>query len=1301
MTKRSPVSTKQNSWFDSEQVDDANLTLEQDFNNTIQAATINNHFGSGVIVEALVQNILFDSELETGLLDGLNIQPQNQPTDNNFGNQLEIELTNSNAFGKRHVKVCVIGLDFESSLIYETFIFKTNEKQFGKKHFTRILTILFNDIKGTTLQSFNLGGRITIKEANPMSLSRDVVMVAQDVQPNLFFRDFYNSLSLTLENFLKSCLPLYNVDDLGITTDIKENKILEVDDVSTQVGQKFKATTNNIQKVTLLLSVVNNTPGFETDLEWTGDLVFSIYPLQSSLNCPTDIVNNLAIDFDPQNIPLAQLSFSYSTLEDTGIILDGTPQPVDFILSNTSVASGNIIKAGNYYAFTLKRSGAANKCDIQVACGGDTVDDSRYTTFNGIIWIDIPSDDLWFKVYTDAAKVSDGQGYESGHGVIIEKTTEDSTTGATIDYSLDALQFSGNDVFKGILSAVITESDSIPDQRTGDPINSKQQFTPSINLLNTLEVANLSTTNDIFSLGSIADKNKKYINLSDLDIYSNLYSFTTSDNQIVIKIVTDPSDGYRYDTSVNALASYLLSGDFTNAKIYPNANDTSIYYRIADAKICEMLYGDVNGDGVIDSTDLDLLYSYLNFNMNISPPLVTSVTDNGITAVVENGYQTLNQDFVSQSGLTFRVINKITNVIVASGTDGILVGDPSDRRLANFGSISVNFSAISGLSDNYLVVYSANEGNNGKFVITSLDTATDTLTIRKILLDSGTFEEMLRADIDQDFYISENDGYLLTSYIERIASVSSTQVYPGPTTDPYTKIGTPFSVLKIRVEKFIDRHDDFPSYSATRNTDIHPLQDIFIGDGYFASHNFLENPSLLLIQRQLSWEEHLVVSNTNPKQVPVILQNNSGYSTNECVIDGYTCTVYHEPSTFDPGTNNFYLPNNLVIRDGGQLLRDDGYFYKVDFEVGTIVLEVPDGIFSAERTINVFDDFIADYNGKGLTRLGFPAMRFADCSLVSSSALANDQLRFSVAVQSFSPNTGGTDVDGYSGVLIDGKIGVYMDYTTGLLSLNFTNLYEDVILQTLNTKIQIQVFLKKGGFNNAPIVVNSTQTQNMLQLISIFSGANVGGPSALVDLTSDVTGILPILNGGTGMSTVGSAGTVLSSNGTSYAFITPINATAGVADADKLIKTNVDGMLDTTFMYKMPLYIDALNGSKTSTTIYSTPTSGDSVGALKFRFDDYDPFVVSTAYFEVIASNSAGNNTRVTFTNVGSGTPLTLSGVNPYLQTTSSTLVFLRSDDISSQLDIGLSDIVYEVKISVDVASTANVYMARLIVNFS
>ena len=61
MTKRLPVSAPQNIWFDSQQVDNTNITLEQQFNNTIDTSIVDNHLGYGVIPESLVQNVIFDS----------------------------------------------------------------------------------------------------------------------------------------------------------------------------------------------------------------------------------------------------------------------------------------------------------------------------------------------------------------------------------------------------------------------------------------------------------------------------------------------------------------------------------------------------------------------------------------------------------------------------------------------------------------------------------------------------------------------------------------------------------------------------------------------------------------------------------------------------------------------------------------------------------------------------------------------------------------------------------------------------------------------------------------------------------------------------------------------------------------------------------------------------------------------------------------------------------------------------------------------------------------------------------------
>lgn len=1145
MTKRSPVSAIQNIWFDAQQVDDTDLTLEQQANSAIQSAIINNHIGTGILPEDLVPNVLFDSSLVVGFLDGIAIETQTQPSDNNYGNILEIELSDSNAAGHKAIKFAIIGLDFESNLQYETFYFKTNEIQVSKKHFTQILVLLFNDFIGDPDLSFNLGGKIVIREASPITLSRSPIMISQDIEPNLFFRDFFTDGSITLQSLLQNAMPLYNIDTLNIYTSEKDNKIILSDDVTTQIGQKFKASTDNIQKVTLLLSVQNQVIGSETDLVWNGDLIVSIYPLQSSIECYTDIAPNLPIDFAPTNIPLSQISINYASLEASGTILDSVPQPVDFVFSNSALATGNVLEIGTYYAVTIKRSGTANKCDILIAVGNDTTEDSRLTTFTGTLWVDIPEEDLWFQIWTDAAKISDGQAYESGNGIIIPKTYQDPVTLTTTDYSLHDLQFIGNDVFRAVISAQIEESVPVPDQRTGNPILSRQQFVPKIELLNSLEITNLEQASDPLITGAISDKNIKFYDSIPSTITSKLFSASVVDNEMLIKIVDDPTDAVRFDTSVNALVTNLLNGFFIGAKIYPDSTNTSLYYRVSESKLCSMIVGDVNGDGIVDQDDVDILNTYLDYNLNVGLPLDTLITTDTVTTTFTNGYTTYTSPFSNLFAISFQLIETGTGTVVESGTDGVLIANPNDNRLANFTSASVDFSTILALSDYKLVLLTPLVLENyGAFDITSIDSTSDVLTIRKVYLTGDVIGQLFRADIDGDFEITEDDGYLLQSYVDRNpVTVTSSSIYPGPTTDPYSKIGSRFNVIKFKVEKFVDRNDDYTSDPNNRATVTHPSQDIFTLDGYFAGHDFYNSPTEITVQKQLTWNEHLIVTNSKSKLVPSIFTSNSGFVENSCALDGVICEVYPSKPEFDPGKVDFFVPNNIIIGTGGEIQRADGEFYKVDFEVGTIVLEIPDGLLGAERTINIMDDFIVNYNGEGITRLGFPAMKFADCSYVSSSALTNDQLRFSVAVQSFSPNTSGLSDDEYGGVIVDGKMGVSIDYSTGLLTLNFTNLYQDEILRTLSTKIQVNVFLKKGGFNNTPLFVDSTKMQNMLSMISIFSGANVGGPSALVDLEGDVTGVLPIINGGLGLSTVGASGTVLMSNGSavSYEFITTDN----------------------------------------------------------------------------------------------------------------------------------------------------------------
>ena len=1255
MTKRNPISGIQNTWFDSEQVDDSDLTAEQDYNNSIQSGLINNHIGSGVLADSLNQNVLFDSLLASGILDGTNIQAQSQPTDSNYGNQLEVELTNSKVAGKRSVKLAIIGLDFEGTLQYECFEFKTNEKIIGKKHFAQVLLLLFNDFVGPAAQSFNLGGRLVIKEAKSLSVSRDSIMASQAVEPNLFFRDFYVTSGLTLNNLLATSLPLYNTDSLNIKTAESGHQTLLADDVSSHVGQKFLATTNNIQKVTLLLSVENTNPGFETDLAWLGDIVVSIYPLQTSIDCPTDIAPDLQIDFSPANIPLAQISENYNSLLARGIVLNSVPQPVDFVFSNTPVAGGNVISVNSYYATTIKRSGSATKCNILVSNGAAQSTDSRITLFTGSLWTDIEESDLWYKIWTDSAKIADGQVYETGHGLIVPKTAINERTGITQDYSLGSLSFVGNEVFRATILSKVQNSLLIQDQRTGDLVASRKQQVPDIKLLNNLSLSNLEISSEPLLIGAISDKNKKTFDNVNATLLSNEHVFAMSKNEVLIRVFDNPADGYRYDTSVSSLASSLLNGDLVNAKFFPNSANSSNFFRVAKAELCPMIYGDINNDGVVDEHDLALIPQLLDINLNVSPPLNTSIITDGYTTTVQNGYTMQLSGFTTAFGLSFQLVSRTTSSVLYSGTDGVLVVNPNNGELGNFTSLSVSFNSVTGLDGYNLVIISpGNQPNNGSFKIVGIDNNTDVITISKTILNSDLFGKVFRADLDNDLIITSNDGYLLSSYIDKVPFQPGF-VYPPPTPNPYTKIGTKFDVIKLTLEKFEDRTDDYTaSINSTRNADLHPIQDVFSSDGYFQNHNFYLNPSPLAFVKQQTWEEHLVVSQSHPRLVPTVFTSQSGFNKFDCERLIEDNVSYPTNLEFDPGRVDCFVPNNIILGEGGEIHRPDGYFYKVDFEVGTVIFEIPDGLYGSEKTVSLVDDFIADYNGSGITRLGFPAMKFADCSYVKSDALIKDQLRFSVSLQSFSPNTNGLDVDGYEGIIVDGKIGVSVDHKTGLLTFNFTNLYQDELLPTLNTKIQVNVFLKKGGFNNQTLFVDSTKVQNILKLISVFSGPNVGG----------------------------SAG--------------PISESAGVVDAGKVIETDGYGLIDPSFYYKNPVYVQAFSGLITHDG-YASPLT---IGAFTFRFDSIITQGIKSIKLEAILQTTNASNIAqiLLYDNTIDGY-VTLSGMT----TTSTTATVVRSQDIKAVLQSSFADHIYEVKLRINPAGggeKATCKMARLVIEY-
>lgn len=1059
---RKDITGKQNVWLNGQQVDNDDLSTEQDYVNTITSGLTYNHIGQGILPDSLVKNLLFDSSLIVGDVDGTPLSIQTQPSDSDYGNQLEINLSDSEVFGLRTIKIVLFGLDFNNTLFYETFTFHKNESQYSRGHFKQVVSILINDIFASTL-SMNLGGAIKIYEAPPATLSRDCLVLSQNIEPSLFWRDFFSTTTSTVIQLIESALPTYDISSLQIFTEEFNVRELAKNDITTEIGQKFKSKSDNIQKIRLLLSVENNDPGDELDLEWEGDLVFTVYPLQSTISCPNDLAPNLEIEFDPIPTPLAQVTFNYTSLLDKGFELSNVAQPIDIILSNTSLANKKIEK-DKFYAFTLKRSGTAAKCDIKIYIGQDLTEDSRVTIFNGNYWTDIQSEDLWFEIFADSAKVTSAKIYENGFGVEIPKVKE--VDGTTQSYLLNELSFNTNDTFTAIVTSQTELTDPVENKRTGGITQSKQQKVPSVELLSTIETSNLDSFNNSLKLGVISDKNKKFESPTTYSL--PLKAWTIIENNIVVPLLEDNTDP-RKDGYTNDILSAFLNGELIGSKFTPDLSEPTKFYRVGSAEKLTMTYGDWDGDCIVDADDYAQLSKYLDFDLNVSPPLLTNIVTDTVTTTCTNGYTFLTNKSENASTITFEVINS-SGTILDSGSDGVLVS--TSNTDSSFSSVSVDFSLIPTLTECKLVIYSANENNKGLYDIVGLDT--NTLTIRKKYLDLDTLLSLLRCNVNGDFLIDGYDGYLIESYLTRDEiTVFPALTYPAPTTNAYNKIGTKFSVLKIQLENYVDRHDDY--YGLDRSS-LHLLVDIFGLNTNLHSNDFSVTNINAFADPKLQWNDYFIITKSKLVYVPNAIIESSGYTEYSCDETCIEVISYPQELSFDPGIVNKYIPGNLIIGNG-QILNSDRSYFKVDFEVGLVTIEVPDNFLGTEKTINLFSNFVYEQQD-GKTISGFKAMKFADCTYVQSTGLLDNQVRFDVSLQSFSPL-----IDGYEGlvegVVVDPKMGVYLDPLTGLLRLNFTNIVKDETKPTLSTKVQVKVFLKKAGFNNEPIIINPELTENL------------------------------------------------------------------------------------------------------------------------------------------------------------------------------------------------------------------------------
>jgi len=173
-------------------------------------------------------------------------------------------------------------------------------------------------------------------------------------------------------------------------------------------------------------------------------------------------------------------------------------------------------------------------------------------------------------------------------------------------------------------------------------------------------------------------------------------------------------------------------------------------------------------------------------------------------------------------------------------------------------------------------------------------------------------------------------------------------------------------------------------------------------------------------------------------------------------------------TTKNGGENVSFIPGDILL--GGQILDTDGDTFSIDLEVGTIIIDLPEG--STQGEVDIFNNFIRNQ------------MRFSDNTLVAGTALTNNQVRVSAGIKSFVKDTDGYDfqsVDGYAA--IEETISVLYTQASGILRIRAANVRNVATRSELRTKIALTVYLKKAGFQNTEQQVSASRLQELLTAV--------------------------------------------------------------------------------------------------------------------------------------------------------------------------------------------------------------------------
>ena len=680
-----PVNLKDVIWRDGQDATEEDFTDEQTRNVGIDAATVNNFFGSGIINEFSYPPIIFDSSnlntaqqnlLDSYAFDGSNIYiGTNLPVVSDVinGINLTVQVSGCNLDGTPLIKISIIGDTFGDALVHDDFTFNLNGSQTTRNRYKNIRAILFNNFAGSlrcheryAMDGYDLVGKCLIRETKAMEVSIDPIVFSQVAQPSIYWGNFLPaSYTTTINEMLQDAIGAdKSLSDLNIGLSSASQREIEENDVTTKVGQKFLANGTNIQKISTLLSVKYNPihPPLEDGYKWSGDIILTLNKLQTEVECPVAPTPDTAIDFDPDPTIIYQIALSADDMKYQGVVLDGDPQVVDFVFTNSNLSTPTYtsIEEGTYYVFSLGRAGDASVGTILIEEADDIVENSYMVVYDGTQWINITDSDMWFVIYGDYIKVSDGIAYNNGIGIQIPRIAPD-TTNAEAPYVEGFIPFytvTYDDYNYVLLEEVAEESDQIQDQRTGDWVESRYTPGPEISLINESALTTLLESEpDPIILAKVEDLNPR-----------------GNPSQISGKIYY-PGLVIRNKFNILNPDADILQNNLVGSILYPNpvCGGITCEFRIIKQTNFTDAYGDVNGDGEITVADLSIISGWLSSYgaITISDPAQQYLFYTGLVDTAEFMRADVNDDGTVDStdyDLIEDYINKVVNSFPAGST---------------------------------------------------------------------------------------------------------------------------------------------------------------------------------------------------------------------------------------------------------------------------------------------------------------------------------------------------------------------------------------------------------------------------------------------------------------------------------------------------------------------------------------------------------------------------------------------------------------------------------------------------------